>query len=69
MITGLQDQTKGEIIFDGKIISKLEQRSKEELKRIQIIFQMPDTAMDPSQTVDEIIGRPIEFYLSKRKRT
>ena len=23
---------------------------------------MPDTAMNPKQTVDEIIGRPIEFY-------
>ena len=23
---------------------------------------MPDTAMNPRQTVDEIIGRPIEFY-------
>ena len=42
--------------------TKLEQRSKEELRRIQIIFQMPDTAMNPRQTVDEIIGRPIEFY-------
>jgi len=53
----------GEIIFDGKKLSpKLEQRSKEELRRIQIIFQMPDTAMNPRQTVDEIIGRPIEFY-------
>ena len=63
VITGLLPQTKGEIIFDGKKLSpKLEQRSKEELRRIQIIFQMPDTAMNPKQTVDEIIGRPIEFY-------
>ncbi len=63
VITGLLPQTKGEIIFDGKKLSqKLEQRSKEELRKIQIIFQMPDTAMNPRQTVDEIIGRPIEFY-------
>ena len=63
VITGLLPQLKGEIIFDGKKLSpKLEQRSKEELRRIQIIFQMPDTAMNPRQTVDEIIGRPIEFY-------
>ena len=63
VITGLLPQLKGEIIFDGKKLSpKLEQRSKEELRRIQIIFQMPDTAMNPKQTVDEIIGRPIEFY-------
>ena len=40
----------------------LNQRSKEQLRRIQIIFQMPDTAMNPRQTVDEIVGRPIEFY-------
>ena len=63
VITGLLPQLKGEIIFDGKKLSpKLEQRSKEELRKIQIIFQMPDTAMNPRQTVDEIIGRPIEFY-------
>ena len=63
VITGLLPQSKGEIIFDGKKLSpKLEQRSKEELRKIQIIFQMPDTAMNPRQTVDEIIGRPIEFY-------
>ena len=63
VITGLLPQKKGEIIFDGKKLSpKLEQRSKEELRKIQIIFQMPDTAMNPRQTVDEIIGRPIEFY-------
>ena len=63
VITGLLPQTKGEIVFDGNPLStKLEQRSKEELRRIQIIFQMPDTAMNPRQTVDEIIGRPIEFY-------
>ncbi len=63
VITGLLPQSSGEIIFDGKKLSpKLEQRSKEELRKIQIIFQMPDTAMNPRQTVDEIIGRPIEFY-------
>ena len=63
VITGLLPQSKGEIIFDGKKLSpKLEQRSKEELRKIKIIFQMPDTAMNPRQTVDEIIGRPIEFY-------
>ena len=63
VITGLLPQSSGEIIFDGKKLSpKLEHRSKEELRKIQIIFQMPDTAMNPRQTVDEIIGRPIEFY-------
>ena len=63
VITGLLPQKKGEIIFNNeKLPHKLEQRSKEQLRKIQIIFQMPDTAMNPRQTVDEIIGRPLEFY-------
>jgi peptide/nickel transport system ATP-binding protein len=28
-----------------------------------MIYQMADTAMNPRQTVEEIIGRPLEFYL------
>mgnify|MGYP001473597354 FL=1 len=63
VITGLLPQLKGNILFDGqKLPPKLENRTKEQLRRIQIIFQMPDTAMNPRQTVDEIIGRPLEFY-------
>ncbi len=63
VVTGLLPQLKGEIIFDGeKLPPKLESRTREQLRRIQIIFQMPDTAMNPRQTVDEIIGRPLEFY-------
>ena len=63
VVTGLLPQLKGDIIFDGeKLPPKLENRTREQLRRIQIIFQMPDTAMNPRQTVDEIIGRPLEFY-------
>jgi peptide/nickel transport system ATP-binding protein len=41
----------------------LKDRSKEQLQKIQMIYQMADTAMNPRQTVEEIIGRPLEFYL------
>ena len=37
-------------------------RSRESLRRVQMIYQMPDVALNPRQTVGEIIGRPIEFY-------
>ncbi len=43
--------------------NKLEDRTKEQKRRIQMIYQMADTAMNPRQTVREIIGRPLEFYL------
>ena len=50
--------------FEGvDLPPKLEDRSKEQKRRIQMIYQMADTAMNPRQTVREIIGRPLEFYL------
>jgi|TARA_B110000116_G_scaffold271009_1_gene290558 peptide/nickel transport system ATP-binding protein len=71
VITGLLPQTNGKIsYFEKELPSKLKKRSKEELRVIQMIFQMPDTAINPRQTVQQIIGRPIEFYhgLKKEKK-
>ena len=59
-----QPQLSGTIEFDGEALPKqLEDRSKEQKRIIQMIYQMADTAMNPRQTVREIIGRPLEFYL------
>ena len=64
VITGLLPQTNGEVKFEEvDLPPKLEDRSKEQKRRIQMIYQMADTAMNPRQTVREIIGRPLEFYL------
>lgn len=63
VITGLLPPSEGTITFDGKQLPKaLNGRSKEELRRVQMIYQMADTAMNPRQTVRDIIGRPISFY-------
>ena len=65
VITGLLPQLSGSIEFDGEVLPKrLEDRTKEQKRIIQMIYQMADTAMNPRQTVREIIGRPLEFYLS-----
>lgn len=75
VITGLLPQSAGSLTFDGEKLPKaLKDRTKEQKRRIQMIYQMADTAMNPRQTVGEIIGRPLEFYLNmrgseKRKRT
>ena len=75
VITGLLPQSSGIISFDGEELPRaLKDRTKEQKRRIQMIYQMADTAMNPRQTVGEIIGRPLQFYLdmngaSKRKRT
>jgi peptide/nickel transport system ATP-binding protein len=52
------------VVFNGDPLpAALKDRSKEQLQKIQMIYQMADTAMNPRQTVEEIIGRPLEFYL------
>jgi len=64
VITGLLPQISGKVIFEeADLPPKLADRTKEQKRRIQMIYQMADTAMNPRQTVREIIGRPLEFYL------
>jgi peptide/nickel transport system ATP-binding protein len=54
----------GQVMFDGDPLPQaLKDRTKDQKKRVQMIYQMADTAMNPRQTVREIIGRPLEFYL------
>lgn len=63
VVTGLLPASKGHVRFDGEALPpRLRERSKDQLRRIQMIYQMADTAMNPRQTVGEIIGRPLEFY-------
>lgn len=74
VITGLLPASQGRISFAGRTLSPdLASRSKDDLRELQMIYQMADTAMNPRQTVGTIIGRPLEFYFglkgeAKRKR-
>jgi peptide/nickel transport system ATP-binding protein len=66
-ITGLLPPSKGQILFNGEALPpRLKDRSIEQLQKIQMIYQMADTAMNPRQTIRDIIGRPLEFYLGLR---
>jgi len=63
VITGLLPPREGDIEFAGRTLTpELRNRTKEDLRELQMIYQMADTAMNPRQTVGTIIGRPIEFY-------
>ena len=67
VITGLLPQLSGVVQFNGEDLPPaLANRSKDQKRRIQMIYQMADTAMNPRQTVREIIGRPLDFYLGMR---
>jgi len=67
VITGLLPPSKGQVLFDGQPLPPaLKDRSKDQLRELQMIYQMADTAMNPRQTVAEIIGRPLTFYFGLR---
>ncbi len=63
VITGLLPQTTGTVTFNGEPLpAKLSDRTPDQLRRIQMIYQMADTAMNPRQTVEDIIARPLELF-------
>ncbi|MBY3561132.1 ABC transporter ATP-binding protein [Rhizobium laguerreae] len=67
VITGMLPPSSGRIVFDGKpLMPDLKSRPNDDLRRIQLIYQMADTAMNPRQTVRDIIGRPLTFYYGLR---
>ncbi|HUT70796.1 MAG TPA: ABC transporter ATP-binding protein [Desulfatiglandales bacterium] len=67
VITGLLPPLQGEIIFDGKQLPPaLKSRDRESLRRVQMIYQMPDTAVNPRHKVRKIIGRPLFFYFGMK---
>ncbi|PDT36309.1 ABC transporter [Rhizobium sp. M10] len=67
VITGLLPPSSGRVVFAGKpLMPGLKSRPNDDLRRIQLIYQMADTAMNPRQTVRDIIGRPLTFYYGLR---
>lgn len=66
-ITGLLPPSAGRITFADRTLSPdLKSRSRDDLRELQMIYQMADVAMNPRQTVGTIIGRPLEFYFGMR---
>lgn len=64
VITGLLPPSQGSVKFNDRILTPtLKARPKEDLQKIQMIYQMADVAMNPRHKIKDIIGRPVEFYL------
>lgn len=71
VIAGLLPAARGEVLLNGtKLPLSAAQRTRDQLRRIQIVFQMADTALNPARPIGRILGRPLEFYhgLSGDKR-
>ena len=73
-ITGLLPPINGQILNNGEVLpGQFRKRSREQLRQIQMIYQIADTALNPRMKIKEIIGRPVEFYIGlsgedKKKR-
>jgi len=63
IVTGLLPPKSGEIVFKGTALPRaLKARSKELKRRIQLVYQIPDVAINPRHSLLEIVGRPVQFY-------
>ncbi|EPX82478.1 ABC transporter ATP-binding protein [Salipiger mucosus] len=68
-ITGLLPPARGKVLLDGEELPPdYRKRSKMQLRQVQMIYQMADTALNPRKSIAEIIGRPVEFYMGLRGR-
>ena len=59
ILVGAEVRTTGEIMFEGEA---LELRNlKQRWKLIRMIFQDPNTSLNPRLTIGEILGEPLKF--------
>jgi peptide/nickel transport system ATP-binding protein len=66
-ICGQVARNTGNVRLAGtELAPRYNRRSREELRRIQLVFQLPDVALNPRHTVEAIIGRPATFYFGLR---
>jgi peptide/nickel transport system ATP-binding protein len=70
VICGLLPCEAGSVQFGGeRLPATIRARTREQLRRIQMVYQMPDVALNPRQTVLDIVGRPVALCLGgSRKR-
>ena len=62
-VAGIVPAYRGTMQLDGRELGlSLAERSKDELRRAQIVFQLADTALNPAQSIESLLGRPLTFY-------
>jgi len=70
VIAGLLPQVSGDVFHHGvELPAVARHRTRQDLKNIQIVFQMPDVAINPRHKVADVLGRPLEFFLGLEAKT
>jgi peptide/nickel transport system ATP-binding protein len=68
-IIGLEDSTSGEAVFMGfDIADDISARDEELIQELQMVFQNPDSTMNPSYSVGQQIGRPMQRFKTVPKK-
>ncbi len=69
VIAGLLPPARGQIALDAIVLKGgVSERSRDELRRVQMVVQMADVALNKSHTIGKILGRPVTFFHGKRGR-
>jgi peptide/nickel transport system ATP-binding protein len=62
-ILGIHRPSAGRILLDGtELAGGARRRSREERRRIQVVFQNPEASLNPRHSVHDLIARPIELF-------
>ena len=62
-LMGLEKSNEGKIIFEGIDITHADDKAQKLLRqRIQMVFQDPYESLNPTQTIEEIVGEPLVVH-------
>jgi peptide/nickel transport system ATP-binding protein len=63
VIAGLLPRASGSVQVEGdELPTSLAGRSREQFRRVQLVFQNADTALNPAQSVGQILARPLALF-------
>jgi peptide/nickel transport system ATP-binding protein len=68
-IIGLEDSTSGEAVFMGfDVTDDISTRDEKLIQELQMVFQNPDSTMNPSYSVGQQIARPMHRFKTVPKK-
>jgi peptide/nickel transport system ATP-binding protein len=69
-ISGLESPAKGQIALRGLVLgATVKERSAEQLRLVQYVFQNPDASLNPRMRVGGSIARPLEHFFQADTRS
>ena len=69
IVAGLHPAAKGYVNLCGvPLANTIRHRTRDQLRRVQLVFQSADTALNPATPVGRALGRPLTFFHGLRGR-